>query len=113
MIVGIDASSICKGGGLNHLIQILTHLDPAQHGIGKVVIWINADTAKKLPDRKWLIKESPSVLSKNFLWRAFWQRTQFPKLYQKKKLRYPVCNQRQLYRKYYTLRSIASELVII
>ena len=54
MRIGIDAINIRTGGGLNHLKEILSNLDPAMFNIEKVIIWSNISTINHIPDSKWI-----------------------------------------------------------
>jgi glycosyltransferase involved in cell wall biosynthesis len=64
MILGIDASNIRSGGGLTHLMQLLTNSAKTRSGFTKVVVWSNASTLKALPNYDWLIKKSHFLLNK-------------------------------------------------
>lgn len=74
LIVGIDAANIRAGGGVTHLTEILSAVNPKQHGIDKVVIWGGERTLKILPDRAWLERIYPPALSQGLLRRSLWQR---------------------------------------
>ena len=73
MIIGIDATNIRSGGGLTHLREILKAANISSHGIEKVIVWSNDTTLESLPSRKWLIKETHSLLNKNFIFSFFFQ----------------------------------------
>lgn len=73
MIIGIDASNIRSGGGLTHLIALLSYAKPTEHGISKIVVWSSAKTASALPDRPYLTKINPKVLNRGGLRRALWR----------------------------------------
>ena len=49
MRIGIDASNIRAGGGLNHLIQILNHFNKNIFNIQKIFVWSTKKTIKKIP----------------------------------------------------------------
>ena len=74
LIVGIDATNIRGGGGVTHIIELLSAADPVVHGISKVIIWGGSHTLGKLPQRPWLKKVNPPALNKGLLARSFWQR---------------------------------------
>jgi len=65
MFIGIDASNIRAGGGVIHLVHILTDGDPTRHDIQTVYVWANCDTARKLPDRSWLRVIADSRLNRS------------------------------------------------
>ena len=44
MIIGIDASNLRQGGGLTHLIELISVLEPDTHNFEKIIIWGNKDT---------------------------------------------------------------------
>ena len=71
--LGIDASNIRQGGGITHLSQLLQHAEPDLSEISKVVVWSSQETLNKLPEKKWLIKQSNKMLDGNFLSRTLWQ----------------------------------------
>ncbi len=74
MILGIDASNIRGGGGVTHLVELLTAAEPEQHGFDKVVVWGGEETLHKLPERAWLTKVNPPALNRGLLRRTLWQR---------------------------------------
>jgi len=61
VVVGIDASSIRGGGGLEHLVQILNHVDIKAHNISKIIVWCNPEVRDSLPSRDGIL-----VVSKNY-----------------------------------------------
>jgi len=74
MVVGIDATNLRRGGGVTHLVELLTAAVPEKHGIDRVVIWGGMQTLAKLPDRTWLEKVNPVALNRGLLRRTWWQR---------------------------------------
>lgn len=80
MILGIDASNISSGGGLNHLSYLLRFADPAKHGFSKIVIWASEATLNALDNRPWLEKQSSPVLQRGIVARSFWKTITLPKL---------------------------------
>jgi glycosyltransferase involved in cell wall biosynthesis len=78
-IVGIDASNLRRGGGVTHLIEVLSAAEPAQHGIEKVVVFGAESTLAQLADRPWLLKRPLAVLEKGLFSRLFWQRFKLTK----------------------------------
>ena len=73
MRLGIDASNICVGGGINHLKELLRSLDVGKFNIERIVIWSSKNTLKDLIEKPWLKKCSEPVFEQNFLLRAIWQ----------------------------------------
>lgn len=73
MILGIDATNISTGGGLNHLVHILRNADPRKAGFSKVVIWGPVKTLGKLDDAPWLEKHSTRLLNSNLAARSLWK----------------------------------------
>ncbi len=74
LVVGIDATNLRSGGGVTHLIELLTAAEPEKHGISKVVVWGGVQTLAKLPERSWLEKVYPIALNRGLLSRTWWQR---------------------------------------
>lgn len=73
-MVGIDATNLRCGGGVTHLIELLTVAEPDKHGIARVVVWGGEQTLAKLPERSWLEKVNPIALNRGLLRRTWWQR---------------------------------------
>lgn len=48
MIVGIDATNLRRGGGITHLVELLSACEPANHGFAKVIVWGGTLTLDKL-----------------------------------------------------------------
>ena len=71
--VGIDATNISSGGGLTHLFELLENVKPKELNIRKVIVWSSSDTNKRLPNKDWLIKKTPSAINKNIVIRTIWQ----------------------------------------
>ena len=74
MIVGIDASNLRQGGGLTHLIELISVLQPDVHNFEKIVIWSNSATLSNLKNASWLIKISPIELNQSLIYRLIWQK---------------------------------------
>ena len=72
MILGIDASNIKSGGGLNHIIYILKFYQNNKN-FKKVIIWTSSDIQKYFDDKKYIIKKTNYFLNKNIVFRIFWQ----------------------------------------
>jgi len=72
--VGIDASNIRIGGGITHLVELLTSANPKDFDISHVIVWGNEETLARLPDRDWLQKEIVTSLGNGFIHRLVWQK---------------------------------------
>ena len=48
MIIGIDASNLRRGGGLTHLIEVLSTVNIHKHNVSKVIIWGGEQSLVKL-----------------------------------------------------------------
>lgn len=71
--IGIDATNIRIGGGVTHLLELLSAIEPEQMQVKEVVIWGNAQTLQSLPNAGWITKINPPSLQKSLIWRVFWQ----------------------------------------
>lgn len=80
MHLGIDASNIRAGGGVVHLVELLSAADPHRHGFDEITVWSGAKTLSNLPARKWLKPVHENALDASVLQRFWWQRTRLPKL---------------------------------
>jgi glycosyltransferase involved in cell wall biosynthesis len=74
MIIGIDASNLRQGGGITHLVEILSCVSPHNHDICKVIIWGNSHTLNQIDERPWLIKITPKELNYGLIYRLMWQK---------------------------------------
>lgn len=74
MIVGIDASNLIEGGGVTHLVEIISAANPKKHGIRRIIVWGRKSTITRLPNKPWLEKRSPKILEKGRILRLLWQR---------------------------------------
>lgn len=57
MIVGIDASNIKEGGGLNHIVKIIENFQYNKHKITKIVLWGNKKINSKIKIQKFIKKK--------------------------------------------------------
>lgn len=71
--IGIDAANLRRGGGVTHLVELLSAASPADQGIEKVVVWSGDATIARLPRRPWLQLMSPPALNGGLLSRTSWQ----------------------------------------
>ena len=74
LILGIDITNLRGGGGVTHIIELLTAANPFAHGFSKIIVWGGSQTLNKLPQREWLKKVNPPALDKGLLARSLWQR---------------------------------------
>jgi glycosyltransferase involved in cell wall biosynthesis len=76
MILGIDCSRIRSGGGVAHILGVLSNIDPVEFGITEVHIWAHHDLIAKFPAFPWLKRHSPRAINRGLLsqilWQAFW-----------------------------------------
>jgi glycosyltransferase involved in cell wall biosynthesis len=71
--IGIDAANIRNGGGVTHLLEFLSAIEPEQMQVKEVVIWGNTQTLQSLPNANWIKKINPPSLEKSLLSRVLWQ----------------------------------------
>lgn len=71
--VAVDASRVRSGGGVAHLLGILSIEDPKEFGIEQIHVWAYKKLLDLLPDRAWLIKHHPAALEKSLLHQSLWQ----------------------------------------
>jgi glycosyltransferase involved in cell wall biosynthesis len=76
MIVGVDASRNRSGGAKEHLIGILSNLDPREYGISQVHVWTYRTLLDALPNYSWLVKHPTHALEGGLLKQLWWQATQ-------------------------------------
>lgn len=74
MILGIDAFNLHAGGGITHLVEMLSAADPAAHGFDQVIVWAGTNLLTKIDDRVWLRKVHEPFLDRALPYRLFWQR---------------------------------------
>ena len=72
--VGVDATNLRGGGGVTHLVELLSAAKPAEQDIERIIVWGCTSTLNLIKDRPWLTKRNPKALNKGLLKRSFWQR---------------------------------------
>src|SRR5262245_37624440 len=76
MRIGIDATNIRAGGGLNHLSELLRAARPARHGVESVIVWGVPATLDRLPEWSWLervaVPEPRAAFPGKLFWRQRW-----------------------------------------
>lgn len=78
--LGIDASNISSGGGLTHLVHLLSAADAAVSAVNRVTVWTGKETAKQLPSKPWLSVHTPEWCEGSLLRRAWGQQMSMPGL---------------------------------
>ena len=74
MIIGIDASNLRLGGGLTHLIEVLSAVNIHNHNISKVIIWGGEQSLSQISNFPWLKKIIPEELNHSLFSRLMWQK---------------------------------------
>ena len=78
IILGIDASNISSGGGLTHLVELLSSADVTRSIFGRVHIWCSQSTSDSLPQKEWLIVHTPRWCNQRVAVRAVCQQVLLP-----------------------------------
>lgn len=73
MHLGIDATNIRQGGGVTHIVQLLSAASPREQGISKITIWCSPQLAKLLSKQQWLDIRSGAWVVGGSLWRFCFQ----------------------------------------
>jgi glycosyltransferase involved in cell wall biosynthesis len=71
--IGIDATNIRIGGGVTHLLELLSAIEPEQMQVKEVVIWGNSQALQSLPNASWIVKINPPSLNMGLMRRVLWQ----------------------------------------
>ncbi len=79
MILGIDASNLRYGGGVTHLVELLSVATPEAHGFSRVIVWGGRETLDRLPKHSWLTKSHEPALDHNLAARTLWQSIELPR----------------------------------
>lgn len=79
MKLGINAFNIRVGGGVTHLVELLSAAEPKDYGFTEVIVWAGTKTIQRLPDRPWLTKIAVSALDKGWFAKLHWTFRVFPK----------------------------------
>jgi len=74
MIIGIDASNLRRGGGLTHLIEVLSTVNIHKHNVSKVIIWGGEQSLSQINNFPWLKKIFPKELNHGLFSRLIWQK---------------------------------------
>ncbi len=78
--LGIEASNLREGGGLTHLVELLRAAEPAESGIGQVVVWAGEKTLSSLPEKAWLLPKTDPLLNTSLPAWIYWHRYILPKV---------------------------------
>lgn len=82
MVLGIDASNLKGGGGLTHLIELISNIEIENYVFDKIVVW-GGNNLDKLPERNWLVKDFQPLLNKSFFYSSYWKVFKFSYLIEK------------------------------
>lgn len=78
LFIGFDASRIRSGGGIAHLVGLLSGIQQLPRKPGRVHVWSYKKLLDELPDYPWLTKSSSSFLNSNLFASLLWQRFVLP-----------------------------------
>lgn len=73
MKLAINASRAKSGGAKNHLISILSNIDPIKYGFTQVHLWIYSDLKESIPKRSWLHIHSSSFSNQGIFFQLSWE----------------------------------------
>jgi glycosyltransferase involved in cell wall biosynthesis len=73
MIIGIDATNIRNGGGVNHLVELLNEFIKQKKTSDRFIVWSNKRTLKKIKDDISIYKINLPIFEKNYLYHAVWR----------------------------------------
>src|SRR5215212_4163077 len=73
MKIGIDASNLRSGGTMTHIAELLSHAEPARHGITRVTLWASMAVLERAPVRPWLDRVHIPALDGKLPRRVAWQ----------------------------------------
>lgn len=72
-ILGIDATNIRMGGGVTHILELLSSYSNSSYNFQKVIIWASSKTLDKIGNYPWLVKINPKSLNGSLIERLIWQ----------------------------------------
>jgi glycosyltransferase involved in cell wall biosynthesis len=75
--IGIDATNLHLGGGLTHILEIITAANEFQDRFSKIIIWGSGSTLDRIENRSWLIKINPRYVNSGLIGRWIWQKNKF------------------------------------
>ena len=85
MKLGIDASNLRAGGGVNHLAELLRVEQPRDYGFDQIVVWSGRATLDRLEEKLWLRKVHEPLLDKALPMRLYWQHFMLDRLVRREK----------------------------
>lgn len=71
--VGIDASRLRSGGGIEHVKGVIDSGNPCKYGINQVHLWSYSNLLHLLPAKSWLIKHNADQLEGSIWSQLWWQ----------------------------------------
>ena len=77
--VAVDASRVKSGGGIAHLLGILSEAEVKQYGIQQVHVWAYQALLDVLPARSWLVKHQPVSADQSLARQLYWQAVELTK----------------------------------
>ena len=80
IIIGIDGANLRRGGGVTHMIELLSAYNPDEKKNIQVILWGSQVLLDKIPERFWLKKVNPNELNGNLIKRTLWQSFKLSKL---------------------------------
>ena len=81
--IGIDASGIDSGGGITHLVGLVSAADPDRDGFSTVEAWCGKNAFNAIPERPWLRKHLVPELDQ-IKTRYRWQKQTLPGLFKER-----------------------------
>lgn len=85
MNLGIDASNLRAGGGVNHLMELLRVENPRDYGFDQVIVWGGKATLNRVEEKPWLRKIHEPLLDRALPMRLYWQRFKLDRLVRQEK----------------------------
>lgn len=80
MRIGIDLSNIVIGGGVTHIVEVLSNVQPNRYDIEKIVVWAGRVIKDLLPVREGFKVVHEPMLDGALPIRIYWQTRVLPKL---------------------------------
>lgn len=78
--LGIDATNLRQGGGITHLVELLSCFDQSQSSINKITVWCGSALESRLPKKDWLIIRNDNWIDRNRFVRFLGQQFYLSKL---------------------------------
>ena len=82
MRYGIDASNLVSGGGTNHLINLLSHMNGVTDNTMSIIVWASDNLRAEIPRTKGIKVITVPDINGSSLRRLFWQMRRLPYLAQ-------------------------------